>query len=92
MSRLHLEIPSRAWARVRRQVLDRDGWRCQLCGKAGRLEVDHVVPLRRGGEPLDPRNLRTLCRGCHIAKTRLDNRKPRTAAELRWAVLVDELR
>ena len=26
-------------------VRDLDGWRCRLCGKSGRLEVDHVVPL-----------------------------------------------
>jgi hypothetical protein len=26
------------------QVLDRDGWRCQDCGSAERLEVHHLNP------------------------------------------------
>lgn len=55
-------------------VLDRDGWRCR---RVGRMEVDHVVPLDRGGDPWDMANLQTLCRGCHIAKTAAENRRPR---------------
>ena len=48
---------SRRWALVRLKVMERDGWRCRRCGKAGRLEVDHVVPLARGGDPFNPANL-----------------------------------
>ncbi|MYC99465.1 MAG: HNH endonuclease [Gammaproteobacteria bacterium] len=59
----------RRWARIRREVLDRDGWRCVKCGRAGRLEVDHIRPLHRGGsDSLD--NLRSLCRGCHVERHR----------------------
>ena len=36
-----------AWFRLRRFVFDRDGWRCRQCGKAGRLEAHHVVPVAR---------------------------------------------
>ena len=57
------------WKRVRVAALDRDGWRCQLCGRAGRLEVDHVQPLRNGGALYDLENLQSLCRGCHVAKS-----------------------
>ena len=57
MSRHHGRLHSRRWARVRRAVLDRDGWRCRRCGRASRMEVDHVVPLDRGGDPWDPGNL-----------------------------------
>ena len=32
------------WGVVRRFILKRDGYRCRACGKAGRLEVDHIVP------------------------------------------------
>ena len=39
------------WARVRRMVFDRDGYCCRKCGRAGRLECDHVQPLHRGGDP-----------------------------------------
>jgi len=36
-----------------------------MCGN-GAAEVDHVVPLGRGGNN-DPGNLRSLCRACHHA-------------------------
>ena len=39
------------------------------CGGVDGLEVDHVVPLDKGGAALDLGNLQTLCRGCHIDKT-----------------------
>lgn len=92
MSRHHARLPSRRWELVRRAVFERDGWRCVLCGGAGRLEADHVVPLARGGAPFDMANLQTLCRTCNIAKDRAENSREPTAAELAWRDLVDELR
>ena len=68
VSRYHTRLNSRRWERVRRRVLDAAGWRCQACGGYGN-EVDHIVPLERGGAMYDPANLQVLCRGCHIAKT-----------------------
>ncbi len=80
------------WARARRNVLDRDGWRCLNCGRAGRLEVDHVIALRNGGEPWDMGNLQTLCRApCHFAKTAAENRKTLTPERGALAALVSEL-
>ncbi len=32
-------------------------------------EVDHIVPLKRGGERLDVANLQSLCKPCHSRKT-----------------------
>ena len=58
----------RQWRKVRLKVLDRDGWKCTQCTKAGRLEVDHIKPLENGGAVYALDNLQTLCRGCHIAK------------------------
>jgi len=47
---------------------------CRECAKAGidRLGdmVDHIIPIRRGGDPLDDRNLQTLCHPHHDAKRR----------------------
>ena len=60
----------RQWGKVRLKVLDRDGWRCQKCGKAGRLEVDHIKALEHGGAVYDESNLQTLCRGCHLERHR----------------------
>ena len=70
MSRHHRRISSRQWERVRRRILIRDGYRCVRCKLPGRLEVDHVKAIDQGGDPLDPANLQTLCRGCHMEKTR----------------------
>ena len=65
MSRFHRRITSREWGALRRKVLDRDGWRCQTCGRAGLLECHHVKPLLEGGDN-DLGNLLALCRDCHI--------------------------
>ena len=61
------------WERLRAVVIERDGRRCQACGKfAAYAEVDHKVPVFKGGLPHDLDNLQTLCRACHIDKTRID--------------------
>ena len=82
---------SRVWAFVRWLVFERDGWRCVECGRKGRLEVDHIRPIARGGAPLDPANLRTLCRGCHVEITAKQNRKPPAPERLVWDRLVEAL-
>lgn len=59
-------------------VLQRDGWRCQLCGvkTPKRLrgtfedrapEVDHIIPIACGGEH-SYRNVQCACRKCNLAK------------------------
>ena len=70
-------------------MLDAVGWRCAVCGRYGR-EVDHIRPLHKGGHPWAESNLQCLCRGCHIAKTRAENRRERTPAERAWYRLVEE--
>ena len=59
-------VRGRHWRVVRKRVLERDGYRCRKCGKAGRLEVHHVVSVYDGGRPFHDDNLITLCRGCHV--------------------------
>ena len=66
MSRHHIRLNGHRWEAVRRAVFERDGWRCVECGRAGRLEVDHVQPLHKGGDPWALDNLQSLCRRCHI--------------------------
>ena len=41
------------WSKVRILAKDRDGWACVKCGKAGRLEVDHIKPVALGGAKYD---------------------------------------
>lgn len=87
MSRHHKKISSRAWDRHRRQVLDRDGWRCQNCGRAGLLEVHHPVPIAEGGDIFAMDNCVTLCRGCHIDH----HRRPVDPQRQAWLDILESL-
>ena len=91
-SRYHELIPSRTWARVRRAVFDRDGWRCVRCGGPGALECDHVVAMHvdPGQDPVALDGLQTLCRGCHIAKTRAESERP-DPARAAWRALIEDM-
>ena len=63
----------RPYRRVRDRV-KQDQSLCPLCEAQGLTvagdEVDHIVPLSRGGAEQDPVNLQHLCVPCHKAKTR----------------------
>ena len=83
-SRHYAALDRRRWQWTRLKVFERDGWRCRRCGKAGRLECDHVVPLRKGGAPFDMDNLQTLCRPCHLAKTADDAGRGPDPERDRW--------
>jgi len=64
-----------SWFFVRKDVLRRDRYRCSICFVRKRknlLDVDHIIPVQMGGGLFDKQNLRTLCRECHKAKTKLD--------------------
>lgn len=87
-SRLGQAIRGPRWDRARRGALDRAGWRCEGCGRAGRLEVHHKRPLQKGGAAYDPDNLAALCRECHIEA----HRRPLTLRERAWRALVEGLR
>jgi 5-methylcytosine-specific restriction endonuclease McrA len=49
---------------LRREILKRDGWRCQFCGKAIDLQVHHIESRAQLGSDLE-QNLITLCSRCH---------------------------
>ena len=68
-----ITTPREAISKPRRfQILKRDNYRCQLCGKSAddgvRLHVDHRVPLAKGGSNEDD-NLWTLCEPCNLGKS-----------------------
>ena len=77
-----MRLPSHRWAPLRRFILDRDGWRCQRCGRPGRPEVHHEDHNPANN---DPANLRTLCKRCHI-----EIHRPTVAPEVaKWQRLID---
>lgn len=50
-------------AKVRGEIIERDGGICRKCGKPGN-EIDHIA-----GSSADLSNLQLLCRDCHMEKT-----------------------
>ena len=59
---------STKYKRWHKQVLERDRWNCQECGKhGGKLHVDHIKQFAYYPElRFKLSNGRTLCVGCHI--------------------------
>jgi hypothetical protein len=56
------------WEMRKRQVLERDNWRCRKCSSVLQLQVDHIVNRSSGGTH-NMENLQTLCSNCHYLKT-----------------------
>jgi len=52
---------------LRAEVLLRDGARCRRCRTAIDLEIDHIIPVSKGGRT-EEANLQTLCRRCNRRK------------------------
>ena len=83
---LAAKIPSRTWQELRGVVRERDSWRCRECGRAGRLEVHHKIPLKDGGSNA-LENLLTLCVGCHKAA----HKRPVSTERAEWDRLAAQL-
>lgn len=81
------------WAGLRLEAKRRDGWKCVQCNARGRLEVDHIKPLRTHPElAFDLTNLQSLCGRCHARKTRIEiGLDPLNPARVAWRNLVSEL-
>jgi len=59
--------------KLRLLILERDGYRCCLCGRTAKetkLEVDHKIPVAKGGTD-SLNNLWTLCIDCNRGKSDL---------------------
>lgn len=70
----HGRLSGRPWQRLRDAVLTRDLYTCRACGRVAvmGMEVDHIVPLCKGGTNAMS-NLQALCRvPCHQNKTARD--------------------
>ena len=83
---------SPAWKAARLAAKRRDGWRCVRCRSRVGLEVDHIEPReRRPDLALTLDNLQTLCRECHIDKTRADKGVTVSPQRQAWADAVNRL-
>ena len=59
-----VRLDANSYRELHRQVLERDGWRCQNCGSMQRLQVHHLKLRSHSGGDME-RNLITLCAECH---------------------------
>jgi 5-methylcytosine-specific restriction endonuclease McrA len=62
--RPRLRLDPEAYRQLYREVLERDGWRCQWCGRMENLQVHHIQWRSRLGDDVEE-NLITLCCSCH---------------------------
>jgi len=52
---------------IRTLILERDGAACVTCSSTESLEIDHVIPVSKGGSS-EADNLQVLCRSCNRRK------------------------
>lgn len=61
----------KSWLLIRRkiskEIFSRYDNKCNYCGSTENLEIDHIIPLSRGGTN-DPDNLQILCKTCNRKK------------------------
>ena len=57
---------------LRYKILKRDRFTCKSCGARApdvELEVDHKIPVSKGGKELDENNLEVKCKDCNRGKS-----------------------
>lgn len=63
---------SKAWRFLRATMLAEEPL-CRICKEKGKLTtakvLDHITPIRLGGEELNKNNLQPLCHSCHNKKS-----------------------
>lgn len=56
-----------SWEEIKAAVKERDGHRCRKCPSREGLQVDHILPVAKGGRTVMS-NLWTLCVNCHCRR------------------------
>ena len=73
---LFVRVPFRKIMLNRKNILRRDTFRCQYCGRTDLpLTVDHILPRSRGGDD----TWENLITACHRCNTKKGNRTPAEA-------------
>lgn len=53
--------------KFRWKIFKRDNFACQNCHRQEDLELDHIIPLSKGGKDSEE-NMQTLCKRCNLKK------------------------
>jgi len=64
--RPRVRLDAKTYCALHRKILERDRWRCQMCGSLSGLEVHHRERRSQLGDDSEE-NLVTLCSDCHRA-------------------------
>jgi 5-methylcytosine-specific restriction endonuclease McrA len=54
---------------IKKEVWQRDGGKCVICGSIKNLHFDHDLPFSKGGTSLLAKNIRLLCAKCNLSKS-----------------------
>lgn len=73
--RVYVRVPYKKIMLTRKNVMRRDGGRCQYCGNTDRLTIDHVRPKSRGGRD----TWYNLVAACVPCNNRKGNKTPEEA-------------
>jgi 5-methylcytosine-specific restriction endonuclease McrA len=75
------------WRKVRKFVLERDGYRCQIwrakC-KGVASTADHVIAIVDGGALYDPANCRAACIAGNFGRGGAHRRRPKSLPSREW--------
>lgn len=63
----YVKIPFKDIPLTRRNVMHRDNYTCQYCGRRSDLTIDHVMPKSRGGKDTWD-NVAIACLRCNVTK------------------------
>lgn len=69
-SKYNLYLESDKWKQIRRKILERDGYKCRICGTNYNLRIHHLTYKRLYNE--NEEDLITVCESCHKAYHELD--------------------
>jgi len=71
----YVKIPHKDIPLTRKNIMHRDNYTCQYCGKKSDMTIDHVIPRSRGGRDKWD-NVVAACLRCNVTK---GSRTPREA-------------
>jgi len=60
----HLRLTPEHYHEPQNKILERDGWKCQRCGRRDQLHIHHLIPRSQTGPDCEE-NLIVLCCHCH---------------------------